>query len=308
MFEFEFDSDFYLKENPDLILADINTHKKALTHWEIHGKNEGRFCSLEHKKYKEEQLIKLSLENKFENPKVGFIFTSHVNSEKTNTYWIECYNCIRKFYPENIIMIIRDKCNKEFLKTPEDLNMTNCHIIESEFPGAGELLPYYYFNKTKLFDIAVIMHDSVFLQKELPINFEEIITVKYLWNFRHGSENVEIEKKLINSLNNLEELMEVYNARKWIGCFGVQSVINIKFLENIVEKYNLFNLFNIVNNRISRCCLERVFAVICKNEDFKVNSIFGNIYDYHDHRYTYDQYLKNKLTDHHHLIKIRTGR
>ena len=32
----------------------------------------------------------------------------HVNNTETNKYWIHCYNCIRKYYPENKILIIDD--------------------------------------------------------------------------------------------------------------------------------------------------------------------------------------------------------
>jgi hypothetical protein len=40
--------------------------------------------------------------------KIGFIILRHVNNETTNYYWQDCYNHIRKYYPENIIMIIDD--------------------------------------------------------------------------------------------------------------------------------------------------------------------------------------------------------
>ena len=40
----------------------------------------------------------------FTNQKsVGFIITRHVNSEKTNNYWIECYKSIRQFYNNKIL-------------------------------------------------------------------------------------------------------------------------------------------------------------------------------------------------------------
>jgi hypothetical protein len=62
------------------------------------------------------------------NEEVGFIILRHVNSEKTNEYWQESYSCIRKFYPENKIIIIDDYSNTEFLKT--DLNLYNTEIIK----------------------------------------------------------------------------------------------------------------------------------------------------------------------------------
>ena len=84
---------------------------------------------------------------------LGFIVLRHVNNNKTNKYWIHSYNCIRKFYPENIILIIDDNSNYNYVTTK---NLYNTIIIRSEYPGRGEVLPYYYYIKYRLFDIAVI--------------------------------------------------------------------------------------------------------------------------------------------------------
>ena len=72
---------------------------------------------------------------------IGFIMLRHVNNELTNKYWIHCYDCIRKYYPENIILIIDDDSNYEFI-TIKQLYKTN--IIKNSYPKRGELMPYYY--------------------------------------------------------------------------------------------------------------------------------------------------------------------
>ena len=92
----------------------------------------------------------------------GFIMLRHVNNELTNSYWINCYNCIRTHYPENSIIIIDDNSNYNFITNKELYKTT---IINSEYPKRGELLPYYYYLHNKLFDVAVIMHDSAFINK-----------------------------------------------------------------------------------------------------------------------------------------------
>ena len=38
----------------------------------------------------------------------------HVNNKLSNQYWIHCIQCIRKFYPENKILIIDDNSNYDF--------------------------------------------------------------------------------------------------------------------------------------------------------------------------------------------------
>ena len=128
----------------------------------------------------------------------GFIITRHVICESTNQYWLYSVKQIRKFYPKNAILIIDDKSNYEYVKitnnclTQEDLKM--CKIIQSEFLGAGECLPFYYFYKYKPFKTAVIIHDSVFLHSR--INFESLngVNVIPLWFFYSDKENMENTK------------------------------------------------------------------------------------------------------------------
>ena len=91
----------------------------------------------------------------------GFIITRHVNSEKTNKYWNHCVKCLKRFYPQKKIVIIDDNSNPVYLK--REFDYTNILVINSEFKGRGEILPYYYYLKNKFFKNAVIIHDSVFL-------------------------------------------------------------------------------------------------------------------------------------------------
>jgi hypothetical protein len=70
----------------------------------------------------------------------GFILTRYVNSEKTNKYWNHCVKQLIRFYPFRKIVIIDDHSKKEFLK--EDQIYPNVIIVDSEYHGRGELLPY----------------------------------------------------------------------------------------------------------------------------------------------------------------------
>lgn len=58
----------------------------------------------------------------------------------------------------------------------------NSIIIKSKYPKRGELLPYFYYLKNKLFDKAIILHDSVFINKKLNLKFKKY---KFLWEFEH---------------------------------------------------------------------------------------------------------------------------
>ena len=130
----------------------------------------------------------------------GFIITRHVNSETTNKYWNNCVRCIRRFYQRRKIVIIDDNSNTEFVKP--FANYINVEIVNSEFPGRGELLPYYYFFKNKYFNNAVIIHDSVFFHRR--INFENMIGFKVipLWHFNPDTLDLDNTIRISSRLKN----------------------------------------------------------------------------------------------------------
>ena len=259
---------------------------------------------------------------------LGFVLTRHVNSEKTNKYWNECYTCIRKFYPTNTVIIIDDNSKYEYIQTlPETPPITNVFFIQSEFPGLGELLPYYYLNKYKLFQTAIIIHDSVFIQQ--PINLETSTTsadVKLIWNFQHHWEthpDITNEiKNLISKLNTqlTQRLLELYEKKdQWTGSFGVMSIINTEYISSTLDKtYHLFNLLEHVTTRTQRCCLERVFGLICADSlQTPAPTLLGDIHHYINQycnwEYDFDQYMNDKKNNpeklpHFPMIKTHSGR
>jgi hypothetical protein len=245
------------------------------------------------------------------NNKYGFIIIRHVNSEKSDKYWIESYNCIRKYY-NNKIIIIDDNSNEELLT--KNVNLINCEIIKSEYPQRGEILAYYYLHKYHLFDKAVIIHDSTFIQKY--IDFFKFNNIKFIWHFSHHWDSVKDEIKLINAIKYNNNILSLHNDKtKWFGCFGLQSVIEYDFLNKLSEKYNLFNLLEIINNREKRMNAERIFALLCtaEEEELHINpSIYGIIHHYINWGYNYDSYvddknIENKL-DNYDIIKVWSGR
>jgi len=226
---------------------------------------------------------------------IGFIIIRHVNSERTNLLWQECYKCIRNFY-DNKIIIIDDSSNMTYLT---DLDMVNTEIIQSEFPKRAELLPYYYFLKYAWFDAAIILHDSVFIQA--PIKFDKFN--KFLWHFvSHKWDDVDGEVELIKKLTNSNDILNLYNKKdEWYGCFGVMSVITYKMIHDINSKYNFFVLLDSIKTRKERMMLERIFAVILSRESSLTKqdcSYFGNIQKYckwrFNENYVIEDYLKDK--------------
>jgi hypothetical protein len=254
------------------------------------------------------------MDNKF-----GFIVTRHVNSVKTNMYWNQCVKLLRTLYPLIKIIVIDDNSNYDYVK--EEFDYKNIEIIRSEYPKRGELLPYYYFLKYKFFENAVIIHDSVFFHKR--INFEDFtgINVLPLWYFHSDKENIDNTKRIARNLKNYMALEKKLNKdiyllgfhnNNWFGCFGVQSYINLKFLEHIENKYCITNLIKAVNCRPDRCSLERIFGCIFFTESqiSSRKSLLGDIMKYQKWGYTYDEYMVDlkKRTIPRAIVKVWTGR
>ena len=175
--------------------------------------------------------------------------------------------------------------------------------------------------KNKYFENAIIIHDSVFFHKR--INFENFtgINVLPLWFFYPDRENIENTKRISKNLKNYIGLDSKLNkdvnllglsTDKWYGCFGVQSYINLKFLERIDNIYGITNLIKVVNCRADRCCLERIFVCIFFTES-KITSrksLLGNIMKYQKWGYTYEEYMADlkKGTIPRSIVKVWTGR
>ena len=228
----------------------------------------------------------------------GFIILRHVNNEETNKYWIHCYNCIRKYYPENPILIIDDNSNINYLTT---IDLYNTTIIHSEYPARGELLPYYYYLHNKIFDTAVIIHDSVFINSYIDFS---VNNYKILWEFEHIWDQIEDETRMIRLLDNAELLAFYENKDLWKGCFGCMTVITHDFLRSIHDKYDISKLLDCVLTRYNRCSFERVLACLLQKNGEK-QTLFGNIHQYCTWGINFEE--KGQY-QHLPLIKVWTGR
>ena len=159
----------------------------------------------------------------------GFIFTRCVKTIKDNKIWVNCYNNIRKFYNEQII-IINDNCNKDLIV---DMKLKNTQIIDSEFNGSAEILPYYYFYKLKPFNKAVILHDSMIVNNDSY----ELTDVIFLWHFSKDKNHfIKEEKELILLCNN-NNIIELYDSKEWVGSLGATSFITYDFVKLLQDTF-----------------------------------------------------------------------
>ena len=243
---------------------------------------------------------------------VGFIVTRCVRKVAQNTLYKECYESIRRFHPELKIIFIDDNSNKDIL---EEYAMNNVEIIQSEYPAAGEYLPYWYLLQRKMFKKAIIMQDSMILNSK--IKYEGVNDFKFLFNFpndRHQMNEVNI---LIDNTSKPNELRNLYNSNNWSGCWGSTMVITSEFLQKVEDTLHISKWSKVIKTRNMRMGLERGIALACvyTSGNNINNSLFGNIYHTQtlrdpelSSRHTLEMYLKDKTRIKDPIIKIWNGR
>lgn len=240
----------------------------------------------------------------------GFIMLRHVCNKITDLYWKESYRCIRKVYPTVPVLIVDDSSNRDFLN--EDLVTTNCEVIyDTDNKGRAELLPYYYFHKLHPFDDAVIIHDSVFIQREVDFSLQPDENVRFLWTFGHQFDHdiTHLITDLCIKLPNPGDLLHFFHLCKseWIGCFGVMSVIRWSFLDDTDRRYGgLFRRWlPAVKSRENRHALERAFPLIIGREHQR--SVLGDIFGYIRWGVTFTEYLNGDFSQYP-VMKVWTSR
>jgi hypothetical protein len=199
---------------------------------------------------------------------LGFIILRHVSNLRHNNLYKLSYECVRRYYPNNHIIILDDNSDYNIIDKEYDDKLVNTTIIQSEYKSRGELLPYIYYLRHKLFDIAVILNDSVFINSNINLNLNENENYKVLWNFKHDWDNNHIETNLIKKLTNSDNLLEYYNQKHlWTGCFASMSIIRYNYLQKINEIHTLDNLIDYISNRDDRMAFERIIAVLLQFND-----------------------------------------
>lgn len=212
---------------------------------------------------------------------LGFIILRHVRDDRSFVYWLLCHERIRQYYPDSPIMIIDDNSSVEYSNIGDyEKGLKNTFIVRSEYPGRGELLPYYYYLKHRFCDTVCILHDSVFVNRY--VDFGVIDTYKMLWQFEHWYDSPEYEMNLLRVLRNSDELVLFYkNKSEWKGCFGGMSVITYDYLKSIDDKYDITGLLGCVLNRADRMCFERVIGVLLQIDcEDNTKCVFGDIFSY----------------------------
>jgi hypothetical protein len=162
-------------------------------------------------------------------------------------------------------------------------------IIQSEFPGRGELLPYYYYARHNWFPTAVVLHDGVFINKHINFNVDKY---KIIWEFNHYWDKPKNEIRLIKALKNHDDLLELHADKSaWKGCFGAMSVITHEFVKMLDDKYDLARLLPLITTRKNRQTFERVFACLLQ-ANHKKEVLMGFVLKTTKWGYPFYKYIK----------------
>lgn len=220
-------------------------------------------------------------ELKYKGKNYVFVILRNIRNIKDNDLWISSYNSIRKYYT-NKIVIIDDNSSINTVNG----KLFNTEVIYSDFPGAGEVLPYYYFIKYNWADYMIFLHDSMFINR--PFTDQELEgDAKFHWYFEsNGFDDINKIHRYFALINNGNELTTFIDNNKWIGCFGSATIISRELIQYIEEKYNIFTqLCHVIKKRKDREAFERILGIVLLYEE-AVNisscSNFGDINKFPD--------------------------
>ena len=218
-----------------------------------------------------------------------FVILRNIRHTKDNDLWISSYNSIRRFYT-NPIKIIDDNSRINTVNG----KLVDTEIIQSEWNGAGEILPYYYFMKHKWAERMIFIHDSMFLSR--PFKDTELSApVRFHWYF------VADERKYstyLSTLSHSEDLIEYSKQRStWKGCFGATSIISLDLVQSLEKKYGIFSRLTMaIRTRPDREMFERIFGIILFYEGHVTASSCSNFGDIFQYPYAFESQFQTLET------------
>lgn len=216
----------------------------------------------------------------------GFIIPTYIATETHKDLLRECIRKIR-LYHANKIILINDHSPLDISDIQQEFSDVSIEL--SMVKGAAEMNPYLYFYSHKCFDTAVILHDSMHLNKPLS-GVENIKDIQFIRNFTNHIlqwERIKEPRTQYNQINAIithEDLIihllkkvltdknvsfltfcleKYYQKRSWTGCFGIQTIISHDFLKELQEKTNILDFTSVINNRRERMAMESIFSLAC---------------------------------------------
>ena len=221
-----------------------------------------------------------AIELRFLDKSYVFVILRNIRTTRDNDLWMASYQSVRRFYTNKII-IIDDNSDINTVNG----KLVNTEVIRSDYNGAGEVLPYYYFLINKWADRMVFLHDSMFLHRRFT-DAELNGAVRFHWHFSNG--DMRNDRKIgtyLSMLPNHEGLLEYANQpnNTWNGCFGGTSIVDLDIVTQLEEAYSFFSTLVLsIKTRKDRETFERLFGIVLHYRSMieEPFSNFGNIVKY----------------------------
>jgi hypothetical protein len=221
-----------------------------------------------------------AIELRYHDKSYVFVILRNISTSRDNDLWMSSYQSIRKFYTNKIVIIDDNSA----INTVNG-RLINTEVIQSEYNGAGEILPYYYFLMNKWADTMIFFHDSMFLHRPFT-NVELDGVVRFHWHFDNSEiRNTRKIGTYISMLSNYDALLEFATQPEsvWTGCFGGASIIDLSIVQQLEESYSFFSkLVMSIRSRKDRETFERLLGIALYYHNLIGDSMsnFGNIVDY----------------------------
>jgi hypothetical protein len=215
----------------------------------------------------------------------GFIIPSYCSSEIHLLQLKRCLDSIKKFHPEKQVIVIDDYSDvnlSENLKAYE-----NVKIIISPIKSAGDMVTYKVFKDNPLFKKAIIIQDSMVLEKPL-VEIENIKSISYIWYFTnhrlhwhkikepqteynkangirvHDDAVIDTINRFVTKEDFKKYALDMFMKKdKWSGCFGCLSIVDYDFIDVLNGKTGIVDLLTKMNDNRLRRVAESLFAISC---------------------------------------------
>ena len=191
---------------------------------------------------------------------ITFVMIRHVTKQLENSdkIWKCCYNSIRRFYKNKIIIIDN---NSDYSIIENDIELVNCEVIRCNYYNSRLYSPFCQLLDID-FERAIIIHDGVIFQK--MVDFTKFENVKFIWHFDTKQwDDIEIINHQLNSLSNNNNLIDRFNKKQFVGCMGCCLAITKDFLTKLEDTFMISKLKNIINNQNDAIAFERTIAILC---------------------------------------------
>lgn len=199
------------------------------------------------------------------SPSLTFVVLRHVKKRLHASLWRRCVDSISRFHPDVPIVIIDDDSDPLLVQQTHTARSVVC-VIQSEFPGAGELLPYHYFLQARHFQsrTMIFLHDSMYLKRAFT-PAELARGLGFLWHFNPNPSGAEIVLEFCRMIGRREgaALVSAFTSNRWKGCFGSATIIDHSMLMLMESRFRFISrLLPVIRTRLQREALERIIGLI----------------------------------------------